>query len=422
VRALLQAALLAALALWGQGAPAAASGPAPAPTLGALSVAPQAAPAAPGWRLNLPGKSPLVLPALDAAGSLYPVKEAAVYGGLTVTWRSSARLLLLQTPDGRSARLLVDDAWLYDGGTRVALPRPLTLAAGAPALDEAGLRLLLQRLSSPTPAFEAASAEELAAARQALAPPLPAAVPTLQPAAEPELVPTSPVSVAARPLTGGRIRTVVIDAGHGGHDPGALGRRGLREKDVCLDIAVYLREELQRLDKGLRVVLTRDKDVYLTLRQRTEVANQADGDLFISIHNNASRNRSSRGTQVFFYDSQSSDKAAADLAMRENEDANQLEILMTDLAKSLVRDQSIAFASKVQAELGKALRLPNRDLSYAPFYVLARTKMPAILVEVAFISNAQEEALLRSTAFRKQVAGGIARGVAQYRRLVEEAP
>jgi N-acetylmuramoyl-L-alanine amidase len=196
----------------------------------------------------------------------------------------------------------------------------------------------------------------------------------------------------------------------------------LREKDVCLDIAVYLREELQRLDKGLRVVLTRDKDVYLTLRQRTEVANQADGDLFISIHNNASRNRSSRGTQVFFYDSQSSDKAAADLAMRENEDANQLEILMTDLAKSLVRDQSIAFASKVQAELGKALRLPNRDLSYAPFYVLARTKMPAILVEVAFISNAQEEALLRSTAFRKQVAGGIARGVAQYRRLVEEAP
>jgi N-acetylmuramoyl-L-alanine amidase len=225
--------------------------------------------------------------------------------------------------------------------------------------------------------------------------------------------------VAARPLTGRKVRTVVIDAGHGGYDPGARSRRGLKEKDVCLDIALRFRRELMAAAPDLAVVLTRDRDVYLTLRQRTEIANKADADLFISIHNNASVKRESKGSQVFFYDSQSSDRAAADLVARENEEANQLEILMTDLAKSLVRDQSIGFADKVQSKLGKALHLKHRDLAYAPFYVLARTKMPAILVEVAFITHPQEERLLGDPDFRQTVAESLTQGVIDYRRLAE---
>lgn len=408
----------ATLALWGWGAAV----PVKAALATALpETASAASPASPaGWRLNLPSKSPLVLPALGPGGALYPVKEAALYGGLTVTWRSSARLLQLRASDGHEARLLIDDPWLYDGDQRVALPQALTLAAGAPALNEAGLRLLLQRLCHPSPVFEAASPAELQSAQAALAPTLPAVEPILQTAPAPQLEPTSTFNVAARPLTGRKLRTVVIDAGHGAHDPGAHGPHGLKEKDVCLDICLRLQKQLQRLQPDLRVILTRDTDVFLSLRKRTEIANDANADLFISIHNNASRDRNSHGTQVFFYDSQTSDRAAADLALRENDEANQLEILMTDLAKSLVRDQSIGFASKVQAQLGRALKLKHRDLSYAPFYVLARTKMPAILVEVAFITNSAEERLLGNAKFRENVADSIALGVKQYRDLVED--
>jgi N-acetylmuramoyl-L-alanine amidase len=365
-----------------------------------------------GWRLHLPKKSPLALPALGAQQSLYPLKEAAVYSGITVTWRSSARILQLQGRS-RTARLVLDEAYLYDGSQRVALPQPLTLAAGTPALDEAGLRLVLQHLADPMPVFENASEDELAAARQALAPETPAAIPTLQPTQEPELVPT-PANHAAARILNGAAQTIYIDAGHGGEDPGAHGPKGLREKDVCLDIARRVKAELLRRHQDLNVVLTRPTDDFVSLRGRTDLANKGEADLFVSIHNNAARNRESRGTQVFFYDSQTSDRAAADLVMREEPDANQLDILLTDIAKSLVRDQSINLADKVQDELYKALNLKHRGLSYAPFYVLARTKMPAILVEVAFITNPKEEALLADPDFRQKVAASIARGVLRY--------
>ena len=416
--------LAAAVLALGLGGGVRAAGPVEGP-LGSPEVSPtppsaQAGPVAVvGWRLKLPAKSPLVLPRLDDGGfPIYPVKEAAVYGGLTVTWRASARLLELAAPDGAKARLLLGESYLFDGTHRVGLSGPLQMLGGAPALDEADLRLLLERLCAPPPVWEPASQAELAVARATFLPAV-AAEPDVEPTIEPQLVATVAAHVAARPLTGRRIRTVVVDAGHGGYDPGAHGHRSLREKDVCLDIALKLQRQLLQAAPDLKVLLTRDRDVYLTLRQRTEIANRADADLFVSIHNNASPNRASKGSQVFFYDSQSSDRAAADLVMRENEEANQLEILMTDLAKSLVRDQSIGFAAKVQAQLGKFLRLKHRDLSYAPFYVLARTKMPAILVEVAFITHPQEEQLLGAAEFRQRVAESLTQGVLDYRRLVE---
>jgi N-acetylmuramoyl-L-alanine amidase len=239
------------------------------------------------------------------------------------------------------------------------------------------------------------------------------------PGAPPWAPSISKSNAAARPLTGARIRTIVLDPGHGGKDPGARGPDGLREKDVCLDIALRLRQEIAQRDPGLRVVLTRDRDDFISLQERTAIANRDKGDLFVSIHNNASPDGDVHGTQVFFFDSQSSDRAASDLSMRENGEANQLDVLMTDLAKSIVRDQSIGFASLVQRAMGRTINLKHRDISYAPFYVLARTEMPAILVEVAFITNPREERLLGDPGFRQRAAASIATGIESYARLVE---
>lgn len=430
------------------GAPLAAT-PSPTPTpaaaaaalagealpLSAAAAAPQS-PAAlavgvpPAWRLRLPGKSPLILPQLkDGPDGLWPVLQAAHFSGLGVGWSRSTHLLELSRTAALVGRLNLGDPWLFIAGApgkRVALAGPLRLAQGAPSLDLASLKAVLAALCDPAPAWEAPTPEEALAAAALVRPVTGTAdlvlVPTLEPQLAPTAAPTAPSNpgshVAARPVEKGRvIRTIVVDAGHGGHDPGAHGAHGLREKDVCLDIARRLRAELQRRDPQLMVVMTRDKDEFISLRERTDIANNPNlnADLFVSIHNNASPNRSSRGSQVFFFDSQTSDRAAADLVSRENDETNQLDVLMTDLGKTLVRDQSIGMAKGVMDALGHALRLKHRDLSYAPFYVLARTKMPAVLVEVAFITNPSEEKLLGDPAFREKAAENIAAGLLEYR-------
>jgi N-acetylmuramoyl-L-alanine amidase len=391
------------------------------------------------WRLSLPGKDPLILRSLSpgAAAPKFGVKDALVYAGMTVIWRASEKadantsfLLALSSPAGAQGRLLLDDDFLYLDGRRLRLPSAMALQKGAPVLDARGLSAVIAALGAFQPRWDAAGAAELAAAAQAAGTPQPGAPggeasPSVAsaPAQTPEGAP-SPSSeptahVAARPLKGGKVRTIVIDAGHGGYDPGARGPYGTKEKDVCLRIAERLRDALNDKDPDLRVVLTRDSDTFVSLEDRTLIANQARGDLFVSIHNNASPSPRTHGTQVFFFDSQSSDKAAEDLTMRENGEANQLDVLMTDLAKSIVRDQSIQFATGIQNALGETLNLKHRDISYAPFYVLARTQMPAILVEVAFITNPREELLLRNGEFQGRVANSLADGVVQYAHLSE---
>jgi N-acetylmuramoyl-L-alanine amidase len=354
-----------------------------------------------------------------------PIKDALVYTGCTVVWRSSARLLQINTPNGNTARLVLGEPYLFEAVSRTALTQALQLQGGTPALTAGDLRLVLERLVNDPPTWDAATQGELGAVYTLYRGTVPLE-PDLVQAPEPQLAPSpSPDAshVAARALTGGKLKTIVLDAGHGGRDSGALGHGGLQEKDTCLDIALRTRAELKRLAPDLTVLLTRDSDEYLTLRERTEIANNKNADLFVSIHNNASANRKGKGTQVFFYDSATSDRAMADLVSRENEDVNELDVLLTDLAKSgPVRDQSIGLASRVQADLGRTLNLSHRDLSYAPFYVLARTKMPAILIEVAFITHRDEERLLASDAWRQKVAASVARGVLAYRKQVEQKP
>lgn len=379
-----------------------------------------------GWRLNTPGKSPLLLPRLTLSGKAwYPVKEALVYAGYTTIWRSGARTLEMSNALGNKARLVLGEPYLFESVSRTALSQAPFLQGGTVALSEADLRLVLSRLAAQPPAWEIASAAELATVVNLYRGTVPAE-PTVEPTREPQIdtTPGETSHVTAKVLSGAKLRTVVLDAGHGGHDPGAHGLRGLKEKDTCLDIALKTRRELKRLAPDLNVVLTREKDVFLSLRERTDIANdlKLNADLFISIHNNAAPNRKSKGTQVFFYDTATSDRAAADLVSRENEDVNELDVLLTDLAKSLVRDQSIGLASRVQNDLSRTLGLKHRDLNFAPFYVLARTKMPAILIEVAFITHPQEEKLLADESWRQSVAASIARGILAYRKQVEAKP
>ncbi|HTA17040.1 MAG TPA: N-acetylmuramoyl-L-alanine amidase [bacterium] len=368
--------------------------------------------------LALAGVALGAVPADPPVGSrAFFVREAALDAGFTAHWHSQEKILDLVSPKGTIARLVLDEPFIVVQDRVLFLPYPMVLVQGAPALDPKGMEILLRALGE-TAAFESKTVS-------ALPPPLPGPGPGASPAALPTatrwIAPVSVSHAAARPLTGAMIRTIVLDPGHGGKDPGARGPDGLREKDVCLDIALRLRRELAKRDPGLRVLLTRDSDVFISLQERTAIANRAKGDLFVSIHNNASPEEDVHGTQVFFFDSQSSDRAAADLSMRENGDANQLDILMTDLAKSIVRDQSIGFASLVQRAMGKIINLKHRDISYAPFYVLARTEMPAILVEVAFITNPREEHLLGDPGFRQRAAASIAVGVEAYARLAERA-
>ena len=426
--------LLAGLAL-GLGADG-LSGPAQALQLDPV---PTAAPALAAWRLRVSGKSPLILAALGPDGGggahAWPVLQAAHYAGLYVAWSQRTHLLELRSGAAVQGRLVLGEPWLFLAGPpsrRLRLPGPLGLDQGAPSLDRASLRAVLAALCAVPPAWEAPSSPEAEAARALVRPLTGTADLALVPVAEPQLAPIpsptpSPSYIddhgVALPLERGhRIGTIVIDPGHGGKDPGAHGPDGLLEKNVCLDIALRLRADLLRRAPHLVVVLTRDRDEFVSLRERTEIANRIPANLFVSIHNNASPNRSSRGTQVFFFDSQTSDRAATDLVSRENDQTNELDVLMTDLGKTLVRDQSIGLAKDVMGALGRALRLKHRDLSYAPFYVLARTKMPAVLIEVAFITNRSEEALLGSPAFREKAAANIATGLLEYRGSRNRAP
>lgn len=380
--------------------------------LAALFALPLALSGTTGLKLQLPAKSPFIVKTLDASDPLepLPLREPLLYLGGSMIWRPLSKTADVELT-GAKALLLLEEPYAFVGKRRLALPSAPHWKDGRLALSRAAQELLFKTLSGSSPAFESATPEELAA----LAPP--GAEPTVVIPPDPEIIPGHGPIAGSRPSSG-RLRKIIIDAGHGGHDPGAHGHGGVEEKDVCLDIALRLEKQVRQALPGVEVILTRKRDYFVTLRDRTKIANEADADLFISIHNNASPNAKSKGSQVFFYDSRSSDRAAEDLARRENDEANYLDFIMMDMAKSLVRDQSIMLAQAVQKELGEIgedLGVHTRRLSYAPFYVLARTKMPAILVEVAFITNPKEERLLKNAQFRAQVADGIVAGLKNYK-------
>lgn len=219
------------------------------------------------------------------------------------------------------------------------------------------------------------------------------------------------------------VRTIIVDPGHGGSDPGATAGEGATEKDLTLLLARQLKAGLER-NLNLRVVLTRNGDADLSLDSRSALANQYKGDLFISLHLNSSPNTSARGAETYFSSLDASDPEARRRATFENASSDplyDLELMLWDLAQSRYLGQSQSLAGLVQAELNQQLKLRNRGVKQAPFRVLLGAAMPAVLVELGFLSNRSEKTKLLDSAYRAELTDALVRAVARYKATVEQS-
>jgi N-acetylmuramoyl-L-alanine amidase len=217
-----------------------------------------------------------------------------------------------------------------------------------------------------------------------------------------------------------KVRRIVIDPGHGGHDTGAIGKKGTREKDVALAISQKVAAQLR--ESGLEVLLTREDDRFIRLEDRARFANEARGDLFISIHCNSAPSRKLRGVETYTLNT-SADRYSIRLAARENASSEKgisdLQFILADLATKANTEESSRLATHVQKSLVSTLGaeysgIKNLGTKEALFYVLLGAKMPAILVETSFLSHAEEEQRLASEAYQEDVARSIAQGVEEF--------
>ena len=260
-----------------------------------------------------------------------------------------------------------------------------------------------------------------------LNPPLPPVSASIPPArvGNPEsAVPARRNSTGDRSMVrvlGLKVGRIVVDAGHGGHDTGTVGPEGLKEKDLVLDIAKRLGALIeQRL--GSEVIYTRSDDTFIPLERRTEIANEAKADLFLSIHANSSTLRTASGVETYYL-SFTTSKAALDVAARENASSQksiyELQDLLQKIALKDKVDESREFAGRVQDSLYSASVKSNahardRGVRKAPFVVLIGASMPSVLAEIGFISNAHDENLMNRPEHRQRIAEALYKGVASY--------
>ena len=222
-----------------------------------------------------------------------------------------------------------------------------------------------------------------------------------------------------------KIKKVVIDPGHGGKDPGAVGKTKLYEKNVVLDISKSLKKELER--KGIEVIMTRSSDKFVSLGGRTGIANKNNADLFISIHANANKRRWIRGFEIYHL-SEATDDSSRALATAENSvleyeeesfakgaHTKDLDAIIWDLTLTENREESIELAGFVCQEVSRKLKLKKLGIKSARFYVLKGAKMPAVLVEVGYISNKWDEKNLKKSSYKEKLARGIAGGILAFK-------
>ena len=228
-------------------------------------------------------------------------------------------------------------------------------------------------------------------------------------------------------------KIVVIDPGHGGIETGAVGPTGLREKDVTLDLALRLRKVLQR-DSAIIVVLTRDEDRLVGLDERTAIANHNRADLFLSIHLNSSPRVAARGAETYYLSTEATDDEARTLVALENEnfgvdeqlvqsedgDARELELVLWDLAQNQYLLESSLLGQRMQARLNELTGVRDRGVRQAPFRVLMGATMPALLVEVGFISNPEEELGIKSLLYRKRVVLAMSSAVRDFLKDLDQ--
>jgi len=253
---------------------------------------------------------------------------------------------------------------------------------------------------------------------------------------------TSSVEVPAQPLERARrapgIHMIVIDPGHGGAESGAVGPGGVMEKDLTLEFARELAGKLGRL--GVQTLLTRNDDATVPHDARPALANQNKADLFISIHLNSSLGAGAHGTETYFLSPQATDARAARAAAAENAtppaagstatapgagaaaEQEDVDLILWDLAQSHHLSESQRLANLIQGELNTALQLKDRGVKQAPFRVLKGATMPAVLVELGFISNPEEEKKLQDPAYRDQLLDSLVTAIARYRSSIEPAP
>jgi N-acetylmuramoyl-L-alanine amidase len=224
----------------------------------------------------------------------------------------------------------------------------------------------------------------------------------------------------------------VLDAGHGGHDSGATGPTGLMEKDLVLDVTRRVGKLVEQ-QLGLKVRLTRDADYFVTLRERTSIANRERADLFVSIHANAHRETATDGVETYFLSSEATDGAARQVAALENgvvqleqplgRGTGQVDIvkaILWDLAQSEFQTESSRLAEVVHDSMTHSLRISNRGVKQAGFYVLGGAAMPAILIEIGFVTNPKEERRLKDTKYRDEIARAIFAGLVEYKRAWDQ--
>lgn len=342
-------------------------------------------------------------------------------------------LFFLDNPE----RLVIDIKGAAPKGVRVAGADPRPEASPTPG----------ERRNNTAPPQEVMESVEVTQPAPVLpettpeSDPLPESQPTPLPA--PIMAPTPPPPIVATPSktetsTGAPIRNrdgtyslarqlglgarrICLDAGHGGHDPGAIGRGGAQEKDITLAVVLKL-EKLIRTELGADVVLTRDTDVFIPLEERTAIANASGADLFLSVHINSARNRTGRGIETYYL-SFAKSAAAEELAARENAISQATMKDLNNLVKAIATnskiDESRDFAgiiqrSNIQGLSSEFQGVLDRGVHTAPFYVLIGANMPSILTEVGFISNAEEERWLKSDDYQEKLAESLLEGVRSY--------
>ncbi len=218
------------------------------------------------------------------------------------------------------------------------------------------------------------------------------------------------------------IETICIDPGHGGEDLGALGSSKLQEKDITLRISAKLKKLIES-KTGLRVIMTRDKDSEVSLNTRASIANNQQAQMFVSIHVNSSYRKSAYGSETYFVSLQATDPESLELARKENQNPedpgetiknDELKMILWNMAQTEYIRESSSLAEYIQFELNELLGTRNRGVKQAPFRVLMRTAMPAVLVETAFISNAAEEKKLKDEEFLDKIAFAIFNGISKF--------
>jgi N-acetylmuramoyl-L-alanine amidase len=227
------------------------------------------------------------------------------------------------------------------------------------------------------------------------------------------------------------MKTIIIDSGHGGADPGTIGRSGIYEKHITLAMARELAKQLKQTGR-FKVVMTRNRDIFIPLRKRVQIARDAGASLFISLHADAVKNRKIRGPSVYTLSERASDKEAAALAEKENKsdliagmdlshESQEVANILIDLAQRESMNQSALFATQLVTDLKRRTKLLRNTHRFAGFAVLKAPDIPSVLIEMGFLSNRTDERLLQTAKYREKFSGGIVAAVRSYFSNVEQA-